>query len=344
MKRMLLMVLAVVVVVGCGGPGEMEPAPVASDETAAQDAAAPEAAEQPEDNGGYTIVVVPKGLVHQFWRTVKAGADAAGAEFNAEIIWNGPPRETEVAAQITIIEDMITRGVDAIVMAACHESALIDVLQRATEAGIPVVTIDSGVQSDIPVSFVATDNTAGAKAAADALAGLIGGQGEVGLIPFVSGAATSEMREQGFKDGIAAHPDIELVATLYSQSEVATGMAVTEDMLTAHPELKGIFAANEAGAIGAAQALDAAGKAGEVKLVAFDASGEEIRALKEGTIQALVVQSPFRMGYEGVKAAIDHLEGRPVEKRIDTGVSVVTMENFNEPAIQKLLFPLGEEG
>ena len=143
MRWILMLVAAVAVVAGCGGPGDTGSAPVASDEPVAQDAAAPGAGEQAEGLTAATrFAVVPKGLVHQFWRTVKAGADAAGAEFNAEIIWNGPPRETEVAAQITIIEDMITRGVDAIVMAACHESALIDVLQRATDAGIPVVTID----------------------------------------------------------------------------------------------------------------------------------------------------------------------------------------------------------
>nr|HPJ99743.1 substrate-binding domain-containing protein [Candidatus Hydrogenedentota bacterium] len=120
------------------------------------------------------------------------------------------------------------------------------------------------------------------------------------------------------------------------------GMNVTQDMITANPNLAGIFAANEGGAIGAAQALRADGKAGEIKLVAFDASDEEIAALKEGVIQALVVQNPYKMGYEGVKAAVDHLEGRPVEKRIDTGVTVVSMENFDEPEIQNILNPLSK--
>jgi len=159
----------------------------------------------------------------------------------------------------------------------------------------------------------------------------------------VKGAATSEMREQGFKEAIAEFAGITLAATLYSDSDAAKGMNVTQDMITANPNLAGIFAANEGGAIGAAQALRADGKAGEIKLVAFDASDEEIAALKEGVIQALVVQNPYKMGYEGVKAAVDHLEGRPVEKRIDTGVTVVTMDNFDEPEIQKVLYPLGKD-
>lgn len=290
----------------------------------------------------YEIGVVPKGLAHQFWLTVRAGAEAGGKEFDANIIWQGPSAETEIAKQITIIEDMISSGVDAIVMAACDENALIATLQKAIDAGITVVTIDSGVKSDIPVSFVATDNIAGAKAAAAELARLVGEEGKVGLIPFVPGSATSEMREQGFKDGIKAYPNVQLDATLYCHSDVAKAMNVTQDMMTSCPGLKGIFAANEAGAIGCAQALRAAGKAGEIKLVAFDASDEEIAALKDGTVQALVVQNPFQMGYLGVKAAVDHMEGRPVEKRIDTGVTVVTMANFDEPEIQKLLYPLGK--
>jgi len=291
----------------------------------------------------YQIGVVPKGVAHQFWLTVRAGADAAGKELSANIIWQGPSKETEIDKQMSIIEDMISRKVNAIVMAACDEKALIGTIEKAIKAGIPVVTIDSGVSSELPVSFVATDNVAGAKAAAKELARLIGNEGEVGLIPFVPGAATSEMREQGFKEGIGEIPAIKLAATLYSQSDSAKAMNVTQDMLTANPSIKGIFVANEPGAIGAAQAVRAAGKAGQVKLVAFDASDEEIATLKDGTFQALVVQNPFQMGYLGVKAAIDHLEGRPVEKRIDTGVTIVTMENFNNPEIQKLLYPLKQQ-
>lgn len=288
------------------------------------------------------IAVIPKGLAHQFWLTVKAGAEAAGAEAGARIIWQGPAKETEIVRQINIVQDMINRRVDAIVMAACDANALIPTIDQALKAGIPVITIDSGVESDLPLSFVATDNIAGARAAADALAELIGGEGKVGLIPFVAGAATSELRERGFKEGLANHPGLTLASVLYCDSDVAKAMNAAQDMMTSHPDLKGIFAANEAAAIGAAQAIKSAGKAGQVKLVAFDASEEEIAALKEGVIQALIVQSPFAMGKLGVQAALDAIAGRPVEKRIDTGVTVVTMENFHDPEVQALLYPLGQ--
>ena len=287
------------------------------------------------------ILVSPKGLVHNFWLTVKAGADSAGREFGAEIIWKGPSQETDVAGQIAIIEDYINKQVDAIVMAACDAQGLVPVVEKAAAAGIPVITIDSGVDSDIPKSFVATDNVAAAKKAADVLCELIGDQGKVALIPFVPGAATSMQREQGFKEGLKKHPNVKLVAVQYSQSDVATGMAVTENILTAHPDLAGIFAANEAGAIGAAQALQSRGLAGKVKLVAFDAAPNEVEALKAGTIQALIVQDPFKMGYLGVKYALEVLHGKEVPKRVDTGVYVVTKNNLNDPKIQKVVFPLG---
>lgn len=315
--------LGALLMAGCGGEA---PAPATSDAPAAK--------------GALRIAVIPKGLSHQFWLTVKAGAEAAGKEAGAEILWQGPAKETEIVRQINIVQDMINSNVSAIVMAACDSTALIQPIDQALKAGIPVITIDSGVNSDLPLSFVATDNVAAARAGADKLAELIGGAGQVGVIPFVAGAGTSEMREQGFKEGMAAHSGVQIVATLYCDSDVAKAMNAAQDMMTANPELKGIFAANEAAAIGAAQAIRAAGKAGQVKLVAFDGSEEEINGLKEGVIQALIVQRPFEMGNLGVKAALNAIAGKPVDKRIDTGVTIVTMENFNEPEIQKLLNPL----
>ena len=191
--------------------------------------------------------------------------------------------------------------------------------------------------SDIPFSFIATDNILAAQKAAQKLAELIGARGEVACIPFVPGAATSNWREQGFVEEIKKYPDIELLPIRYSQSEVAIGMAVTEDLLTGHPDLKGIFAANEAGTIGVIQALKTKNKIGQVNVVGFDAASNEVNALQAGEIDALIVQDPFKMGYEGVKAAMMSMKGESVPKRIDTGVYVVTRENLNQPEIQRLL-------
>ncbi|ACL69710.1 ABC transporter substrate-binding protein [Halothermothrix orenii] len=288
----------------------------------------------------YQILVSPKGLSQSYWLTVKAGAEAAAKELGAEIVWRGPAQETDVAKQVNVINDFVNKKIDAIVVAATDANALIPPLKRAHEAGIPVITIDSGINADFPISHIATNNKEAAKKAAEVLANIIGKKGEVACIPFVAGAATSIARENGFKEGISNYKNIDLVAVQYSQSDYATAMKVTENILTAHPNLKGIFAANEAGAVGAARALKARGKTADVILVGFDAAQTEIDAMKEGIIDALIVQRPYMMGYEGVKNAVAALEGEEVEKLIDTGVVVATPDNMNDPEVYKVLFPL----
>ncbi|NOY79150.1 MAG: ABC transporter substrate-binding protein [Calditrichaeota bacterium] len=283
------------------------------------------------------ILVSPKGLSHSFWVTVKKGAEAAGKDFHAEIIWKGPAVETDIAGQIAILEDYINKKVDAIVLAACDTKALIPVVEKAHQKGIKIITIDSGLDSDIPLSLIATDNIAAAKKAAHVLAGLIHQKGKVACIPFVPGAATSIMREEGFKQGLKEFPGIKLVAVQYSQSDVATAMNVMENILTAHPDLDGVFTANEAGTIGAVQALISRNKTGQVKVVGFDAAPNEIEALKAGHLQALIVQNPYKMGYKGVEMAVLALQGKTIPKRIDTGVYVVTKDNLDSPEIKNLL-------
>lgn len=324
MKHAVLctLLMSLILLIGCGSKPE----------TTGEKAAVAEPADDTLE-----IAVIPKGLTHQFWISVKTGAEAAAEEVGAKIIWQGPSKETEIAQQINIVQDMITRGVDAIVLAACDANALVSIVEQADRAKIPVVMVDSGLNSDIPKSLVATDNVQGGGMAVKVLSELIGGPAEVGLIPFVPGAATSELREQGFRENLPNYPDLTLAAVNYSDSDVAKGMNVTSDMITAHPNMAGIFVANEPGAIGAAQALRTAGKVGTVKLVAFDASGEQLKALEEGVIQALIVQNPFKMGYESVKAAVASVKGEEIPKRIDTGVTVITLDNLNEPEIQALL-------
>jgi len=287
------------------------------------------------------ILVTPQSVVASFWVTVKAGADSAGKELGIDVIWKGPPTEADVDNQISILEDYINQGIDAIVLAALDSKALIPIVKRAVSRNIPMILIDSGIDSDDPESFIATDNVLGANMAARMLAKLIGFRGKVALIPFFPGTSTSIHREKGFKEEIAKYPDIELVAVQYSQNDMAVAMAITENILTAFPDIDGIFAANEPGAIGASQAILARGLAGKVKIVGFDAAPNEIDALKKNIIQALIVQNPFKMGYLGVKYAVDVIHGKKVPERVDTGVTVVTNENLYNDEIQKLLYPTG---
>jgi ribose transport system substrate-binding protein len=295
-------------------------------------------------NDRLKIAVVPKGTTHEFWQTIKAGADAAGQELNVEILWNGPKRETDIQDQIDIIKNYATQGVDGVALAATDKTALVETVKELQAQGITVVIIDSGIDEDIASSFVATDNVAAARQAAQEMGKLLGGKGKVAVLSFLKGAGTSDEREQGFMQGIKEFPGITVVATDDTQSDSAKAQDKMETILTNHPDLAGVFASNEPNVVGVASALKSRNVVGKVKLVGFDASEAEIKAMQSGEAQALVVQDPFKMGYEGVKAVAQIVRGQgSPPKRIDTGAKVVTPENLNTPEVEKLLYPLGKK-
>ena len=286
------------------------------------------------------IAVIPKGTTHSFWQTVKAGADAAGAAENVEIIWQGPDKETAFTEQINLVQNQVSGGVDGIVLAATDSQALVKPVKDAMEKGVPVVTIDSGLKDNPSLCYIATDNVEGGRRAADSLAKLIGEKGKVGLMPFLKGAGSSDEREKGFLEGIKKYPNITVAITLYNDSDVNKAVEQTLNMLTAHSDLVGMFAANEPGGVGAANALKQKKLEGKVKLVAYDTSPDELKAFDQGIIQALIVQNPYQMGFQGVKTVLKAIRKQPVnEKFIDSGVTVVTKENFNSPEVQKLIKP-----
>ena len=289
------------------------------------------------------IAVIPKGTTHQFWQTIKAGAEAAGAEpdVNAEILWNGPKSETEVKDQIDIVQGFASQGVDGIALAATNKESLSPVVDELQAKGIPVVTIDSGIEPDNSRSFIATDNVAAARLAAKSLGELLGGKGKVAVLSFLKGAGTSDEREQGFLEGIKEFPGITVIPVEYTDSDANKAREKMETLLTQNADLAGVFASNEPNVKGAASVLVDRKLVGKVKLVGFDASDAEIEYLKDGTVQSLVVQDPFKMGYEGVKALAAIARGKTApEKRIDTGAAVITKANMDTPENHKLLFPL----
>jgi ribose transport system substrate-binding protein len=290
--------------------------------------------------GAIKIAVIPKGTAHSFWQTVKAGAEAA-KEDNVEIVWVGPQKENDVTDQIDVIRNQVASGVKAIVVAATDAEALVKPLKDAAEKGVKVITIDSGVTDpSASLTYIATDNVEGGRQAAQTLAKLVGEKGNVGLLSFKKGSASSDEREKGFLEGIAKFPNIKVVSTLYTESEVAKAVDQTNAMLTAHPEIVGVFASNEPNGVGAAQVFKQKKLAGKVKLVAYDSSKEELEALNEGIIQATVVQDPFQMGYKGVKNALKAIKGEAIEQKfINSGMTVVTKENLNTPDVQKLVNP-----
>jgi len=288
--------------------------------------------------GRRVIAVIPKGVSHFFWQSVHAGAEAAAKESNVEIAWNGPAQETDYAGQINIVEDAINRRVDGIVLAPTHRDALVPIVERAQREGIPVTIFDSGIGTENYVSYVATDNRQGGSVAADRLASKLGGKGRVAILGVKAGSVSTDEREQGFQETIKQkYPGIEIVAFQYGESDRARSLDRATDILTAHPELDGFFASNESSTVGAVQAIKQKSLAGKIVLVGFDSSPNLIDDLKAGAIDSLVLQNPFKMGYEAVKGMVAKLDGQQPPKKVDTGVKLLTKENLDTPEMQQLL-------
>ena len=290
------------------------------------------------------IAVVPKATMHIFWKSVHAGAKQAAAELpNVSILWQGPQIEDDRTSQIALVETFIQKRVDAIVLAPLDDKALIAPVLQAKAAGIPVVIFDSDLADpQAYVSFVATDNFKGGQMGARRLAAVLGEKGNVILLRYQVGSASNENREKGFIDEIARHPGIQVISSdQHAGPTVESAMAAAETLLAKFGEgqVDGIFCPNEPVCTGMLRALTTAGRAGKIKFVGFDASDLLLDAMKRGEIHGLIVQDPAKIGYEGVKAAVEHLRGRKVERRIDTGVTLVTPENLADPVIDKLVHP-----
>jgi ribose transport system substrate-binding protein len=283
------------------------------------------------------VGLVPKGANHIFWKTVHAGGLKAAQEFGFEIEWNAPTLEIDSSRQIEIVESMINRRLDGIALAPVDKRALVGVVERAAKLGIPVAIFDSGIDTEQRISYVATNNTEGGRMAARRLGEVLGGKGKVGIVGFMPGSASTMEREDGFRDEVRKKfPGIEVAALQFGMADRAKAMAATENMLTAHPDLAGLFADNESSSVGAVQALKSRGNR-KVKLVAFDASEQLVSDLREGWIDALVVQNPFKMGYEAVRAVGLKLAGQTPPALVDSGATLVVRENLEKPEIRALL-------
>ena len=294
-----------------------------------------------------TIAVVPKGTTHEFWKSIHAGALKAQMELaekgiTARIIWKGPLKEDDRDQQIQVVENFMVQRASGIVLAPLDSKALIRPVQNAQKAKVPVVIIDSGLESEDYVSFVATDNYKGGQMAGEQLAKLLGGKGKVILLRYAVGSASTEAREKGFLEALGKHADIKLISTdQYAGPTRDTSYSASQNLLRRFgQEVDGIFCPNENSTIGMTMALRDIGRAGgKVKMVGFDAGSQSVADLKSGDVQGLVVQNPLFMGYKGVMTIVEHIQGKPVEKRIDTGVVLVTKENMDDTSVKELLYP-----
>jgi ribose transport system substrate-binding protein len=307
----------------------------------------PEAPVAKPASGKRVIAVIPMGATHNYWKSIHAGALQAAHELgNIEILWKSGLKEDDRDSQIKVVEDMITRKVDGIVLAPLDNTALRPPVEEAIRSGIPVVIVDSDLKSDKPASFIATDNYQGGRKAGELLAKLLDGKGRVAMLRNNEGAASTMAREQGWLDAIKPIPGIGVVsANQYGGATTETAYKASENLLApfrkadGHLGLDGIFTCNESTTFGMLRALQDAKWAGQVKFVGFDSSEMLVKALEAGQINGLILQNPVKMGYLGVKTLAARLRGEPVERRVDTGATAATPDNMNQPEVRALLEP-----
>ena len=294
-----------------------------------------------------SIAVVPKGTSHEFWKSIHAGAIQASQELTTggdtvKVIWKGPLREDDREQQIQVVEGFTTQGVQGIVLAPLDRRALVRPVEEAKSAGVPTVIIDSGLESEAMVSFIATDNYKGGTLAADRLGQVMNGKGKVLVLRLQEGSASTEERERGFLEQIKkAFPSITVVSSdQYAGSTRETAKRASENLLNRYgADLQGVFTSNESATIGMLLALQDMGKAGKVHFVGFDASQILIDAMRARQLDGIAIQNPMRMGYLGVKTMVAYLRKQPVEKKVDTGVMMVTPDNLDLPATQEIIAP-----
>jgi ribose transport system substrate-binding protein len=290
------------------------------------------------------IAVIPKGTTHEFWKSIHAGAVKAARELDVEVIWKGPLKEDDLKSQIDLVQRFTAQRVAGIVLAPLDSKGLRGVVKDATQNSIPVVVVDSALDSNDAVSFVATDNRAAGRLAGFRMAALMGNKGNLILLRYQEGSASTHEREEGFLESIRKHPDIKLVSeNRYAGATTESGYAAAESLLLAQGagqgSVQGVFTPNESSTFGMLLALEKAGLAGKIKFVGFDASEKLIAALKADKISGLVIQNPFAMGYLGVKSLVQRLRGEQVRPLVDTGSTFVQKDNLSDPEVKPLVLP-----
>jgi ribose transport system substrate-binding protein len=288
------------------------------------------------------IAVIVKTVNSTFWQNVQKGADAAIKDLNGHTItFQGPASESAIADQVNMVENAVNRKVDGIVLAPSDPDALVPAVKKAWEARIPVVLFDSQLaegSEQYYQSFLATDNKKAGELAAQALIEKVGTEGKIAIMSYVAGAGSEIGRVGGFTDYIKANSKLEIVGPFYSQSQMATALNQTTDVLAANSDLKGIFGANEPTAIGVGRALVQSGKAGKVVGIGFDGNQDLQEFVKDGTLAGIAVQGSYQMGELGVQTIGKILNKEKVEKFVDTGVVVVTKDNIEKPEAKNVLY------
>ena len=291
------------------------------------------------DNSRIYIPVISKGFQHQFWQEVKLGAEKAAKEYDVDITFEGPETEAMVDKQIDMLQTALNKKPKAICLAALDSKACIPLLEKAKTANIPVIGFDSGVDSNIPVATAATNNVAAAALAADKMAQLIGGSGEIAVIVHDQTSRTGIDRRDGFVNRIkSAYKNITIVDLQYGGGDQLKTTDLAKAIMQAHPKLKGFFGANEGSAIGVINAVNEMKKAGKIVVIGYDSGKLQLDAIRSGLMAGAITQNPVGIGYEAVKAAVMEIKGQPIKKNIDTGFYWYDKSNIDNPEIKPNLY------
>lgn len=284
------------------------------------------------------VALVSKGFQHQFWQAVKQGADDAAAELDVEVTFEGPETETEVEKQLTMVQTALDKSPDALGFAALDSEASIPLMTDAESRGIPVIAFDSGVDSDVPVTTVSTDNLAASAEAAKHMAELVG-SGKIAIIAHDQTSQTGQQRVEGFTQYIAENaPDIEIVDTQYAAGDQLKSADAAKAIMQAHPDLKGIYGTNEGSAVGVVKAVQETGKSGELTVIGFDSGKAQTDAIRDGLMAGAITQDPIKMGYETVKAAVAAINGEQLEPVIDSGFYWYDQSTIDDEEIAAVLY------
>ena len=285
------------------------------------------------------IPVISKGFQHQFWQAVKQGSEKAAVDFNVDITFEGPETEAQVDKQMEMLQTAIDKKPAAICFAAVDSKAAIPLLEKAKAAGIPVIGFDSGVDSDIPVTTATTDNIAAAAFAADKMAELIGGEGEVAIIAHDQTSRTGIDRVKGFTDQVKAkYPNVTIVDTQYGGGDQLKSTDIAKAVIQGHPNLKGFFGANEGSIIGVLNAVKELNMSGKLVVIGYDSGQQQLDAIRGGTEAGAITQDPIGIGYKCVEAAVKAMRGESLPKTIDTGFHWYDKTNIDAADIAPLLY------
>lgn len=295
----------------------------------------------------YTIALIPGLTTDAFYITMRKGAEAAAKAVGADLVFQGAP-EFNPVQQAPVLDAVIARKPDAILIAPTDKTQLIQPLKKAADAGIPVITVDTFIgtgayrtgagDADFPLSYIASDNVLGGRMAAQALAKAIGGKGKVYVSNVKPGISTTDQREEGFKEEMKSHPGVQVLQTQFNDNDANKAASQLQSVYTRNSDLAGVFGANLFSAIGAANGVQQAGQSGKVKVIAFDAPATVVGNIKSGLIDGAIAQHPAEIGYYGVVSAYAHLTGQSIPTKIGTGFTEMDKSNIDNPDVMKFVY------